>query len=202
MSICLRRREFIAALGGAAAWPLAAYAQQPAMPVIAVLALGGPSDPNIPPISSAFRQGLAEAGYVPGRNMAFELRRADFPELLPRLAAELVDRKPAVIVTTGSPYAAVAAKAATSTIPIVFLMVDDPMTYGLVASFSRPGGNLTGVTSLTWELTGKRLNLLIELVPQATKIGYLSIILQAVRPSRMRRTKCLLRDVRWGGRSL
>jgi putative ABC transport system substrate-binding protein len=133
------------------------------------------SDPNIPPISSAFRQGLAEAGYVPDRNVAFELRRADFPSFLPRLAAELVDRKPAVIVTVGSPYAAVAAKAATSTIPIVFLMVDDPMTYGLVASFSRPGGNLTGVTSLTSELAGKRLNLLVELVPQATKIGYLSV---------------------------
>ena len=91
----MKRRKFITLLGGAAAWPLVARAQQAAMPVIAVLWLGGPSDPNIPPISAAFRQGLAEAGYVPDRNVAFELRRADFTSFLPRLAAELVDRKPA-----------------------------------------------------------------------------------------------------------
>jgi putative tryptophan/tyrosine transport system substrate-binding protein len=171
----MRRRQFIAGLGSVAAWPVAARAQQAGVPVIAVLWLGGPRVGTNPTISAAFRQGLAEAGYVPDRNVAFELRLADFPSFLPRLAAELVDRKPAVIVTGVSPYAAVAAKAATSTIPIVFVMVSDPMTHGLVASFSQPGGNLTGVTSLTTELVGKRLNLLVELVPQATKIGYLSI---------------------------
>ena len=171
----MRRREFIAGLGGAVAWPVVAQAQQPAMPVIAILRLG--PDRNLPPTSAAFRQGLAEAGYVPGRNVAFYGydRGANFPSALPRVAAELVDRKPAVIVTSGSPYAAVAAKAATSTIPIVFFMVDDPMKYGLVASYNRPGSNATGVNFRTTELSGKRLNLLIELVPQANKVGYLSV---------------------------
>jgi putative ABC transport system substrate-binding protein len=173
MSICLRRREFIAALGGAAAWPLVARAQQRAMPVIAVLRLGGPSGAN-PPNTAAFRQGLAEAGYVPGRNVALYGRSVTSASDLPGAAAELVDRRPAVIVTVGSPYAAVAAKAITSTIPIVFFMVDDPVKYGLVASYSRPGSNATGVNFRSTELSGKRLNLLIELVPKANKVGYLS----------------------------
>jgi putative ABC transport system substrate-binding protein len=175
MSICLRRREFIAGLGGAAAWPLAARAQQPAMPVIAFLQLAPAR--LLPPSSAAFRQGLAEAGYVPGRNVTLYGydRGANSPSALPRVAAELVDRKPAVIVTSGGPYAAVAAKAATSTIPIVFFMLDDPVKYGLVASYNRPGGNATGVNFRSDELWSKRLNLLVELVPQATKIGYLSV---------------------------
>jgi putative tryptophan/tyrosine transport system substrate-binding protein len=174
MKISLRRREFIAALGGAAAWPVTARAQQPAMPVIAFLQLAPVR--NLPPSSAAFRQGLAEAGYVPGRNVTlYEYDRGVNSSFdLPRVAAELVDRKPAVIVTSGSPYAAVAAKAATSTIPIVFFMLDDPMKYGLVASYNRPGSNATGVSFRNTELSGKRLNLLVELVPQANKVGYLS----------------------------
>jgi putative ABC transport system substrate-binding protein len=169
----IRRREFMAALGGAATWPLTARAQQGAMPVIAVLrlgALGGPNPPNRVP----FRQGLAEAGYLPGRNVELYGRSVTGTSALPGAAAELVDRRPAVIVTTGSPYAAVAAKTATSTIPIVFFVGDDPVKYGLVASYNRPGSNATGVNFRNAELSGKRLNLLIDLLPQANKVGYLS----------------------------
>jgi ABC-type uncharacterized transport system substrate-binding protein len=169
----LRRREFIATVGGAAVWPLAARAQQAALPVIGFLRAGSADPPSAG--SSAFRQGLAEAGYVFGRNVALEARSADFVlSLLPRYAADLVARKVTVIVATGSPYAAVAAKAATSTIPIVFFIGDDPTKYGLIASYSRPGGNATGVTFLSTELSGKRLNLLVELASQATAVGYLT----------------------------
>jgi putative ABC transport system substrate-binding protein len=168
------RREFITLLGGAAAaWPMAARAQQSAMPVIGFLGLGSP-DPNSA-FGAAFRQGLAEAGYVPRQNVAIEFRWANNqPLLLPRLAADLVARKVAVIVTAGSPYAALAAKAATSTIPIVFSVAEDPVQYGLVTSLSQPGGNVTGMTSLTSELAGKQLNLMLELIPQATMVAYLS----------------------------
>jgi putative ABC transport system substrate-binding protein len=168
----MRRRDFITFLGGVmAGWPLAARAQQQATPVIGFLGLGSTS--NAPP--PEFHRGLAEAGYVPGRNLAIEFRWANFQNsLLPRLATDLVRRQVAVIITTGSPYAARAAKDATSTIPIVFLITGDPVKYGLVASFNRPEGNVTGVTLLSTELAGKRLNLLLELVPDATKIGYLS----------------------------
>jgi putative ABC transport system substrate-binding protein len=174
MSICLRRREFIAGLGGAAIWPLAARAEQPAIPVIGWLAAG-----RVPPdspggINRAFLDGLAQAGYVLGRNLAIEFRAANFQNSIqPRLAAELVARKVAVIVTVGGPGVAVAAKAATSTIPIVFMLDEDPIEYGLITSFNRPGGNVTGVTLLTAELMGKRLNLLLLLAPQATTVGYL-----------------------------
>jgi putative ABC transport system substrate-binding protein len=173
----MRRREFIAGLGAAASptiWPLAARAQQQAMPVIGYLDLAtNPPNPN-QLYGGAFLQGLAQAGYVPGRNLAIEFRGANFnPSVLPRLAADLVARKVAVIVTIGGPEAAVAAKAATSTTPIVFMLNEDPIEYGLVASFNRPGGNVTGVTFLTAELAGKRLNLLLELVPQASTVGYL-----------------------------
>src|SRR5215470_18035934 len=172
MSICLRRRKFIAALGGAAVWPLVARAQQPRMPVIGFLGLGSPNPSS--PFPVAFREGLAEAGYVPGQNVAIESRWAtNQTSLLPQLAAELVDRKVAVIVTIGSRYAALAAKATTSTIPIAFATTDDPVQYGLVTSLSRPGGNVTGVTYLTAELASKRLNLLLELT-QATTIAFLS----------------------------
>jgi putative ABC transport system substrate-binding protein len=173
MAFCIGRREFITLLGGAAlAWPLAARAQQPGMPVIGFLDLGSP-DPKSA-FGTAFRQGLADAGYVPGQNVAIEFRFANNQvALLPRLAADLVDRKVAVIVTIGSPYAPLAAKAATSTIPIVFAVVEDPVRYGLVTSLSRPGGTATGMTFLTAELVGKQLNLLLELIPQATTIGCL-----------------------------
>jgi putative ABC transport system substrate-binding protein len=169
----IRRREFITLLGGAAAWPLTARAQQRAMPVIGYLSFT--VGPDNSPEGRAFLEGLAQVGYVPGRNAVIELSSANYQvSILPRLAADLVARRPAVIVTTiGSPYAAVAAKAATSTIPIVFMLNEDPVEYGLVASFNRPGGNVTGVTFLTAELMGKRLNLLLELAPQATTIGYL-----------------------------
>jgi putative ABC transport system substrate-binding protein len=153
-------------------WSLAATGQQ-SMPVIGILALGSP-DPNSG-FEAAFQQGLAEAGYVRGRNVTIEFRWANNePSVLPGLAADLVDRKVAVIVTTGSPYATLAAKAATSTIPIVFALGDDPVRYDLVTSLSRPGGTVTGMTFLGAELTGKRLNLLLDLIPQATTIAYLS----------------------------
>jgi putative tryptophan/tyrosine transport system substrate-binding protein len=166
----MRRREFIVGLGSAAAaWPIAARAQQPAKPVMGYLTLGRiPDSPGNP-----FLEGLAEFGYVPGRNLAIEFRGADFQNsILPQLAADLVAREVSVIVTQGSPYAAVAAKAATSTIPVVFMLDEDPIDYGLVASFNRPGGNVTGVTFFTAELAAKRLDLLLEF-PQMTAVGYL-----------------------------
>jgi len=144
------------------------------MPVIGWLAYGRipPDSPGIP--NRAFFDGLAQAGYVLGRNLAIEFRTANFQNsILTRLAADLVARKVAVIVTVGSHTAALAAKAATSTIPVVFMLDEDPIEHGLVASFNRPGGNVTGVTFLTAELMGKRLNVLLELVPQATRVGYL-----------------------------
>ena len=168
----MRRREFITMLGGAAAaWPIATRAQQPAIQVLGCLAYGRvlPTVPGRP-----FFEGLAQAGYVPGRNLAIEFREANFQNsILPQLAADLVARKVAVIYTFGAPSAAVAAKAATSTTPIVFMIAEDPIEYGLVDSFNRPGGNVTGVTLLAAELVPKRLNLLLQLVPQATTVGYL-----------------------------
>ena len=170
-----RRREFIALIGGAAAaWPLAARAQQPAMPVIGFLGLGSPRPMGR--LVAAFRQGLAKAGYVEGQNVAIEFRWADFSQSarLPALAAELVHRQVAVIFTGGFGGPAFAAKAATSTIPIVFAYGGDPVKGGLVASLSHPGGNVTGVTAINAELVSKWLSLAGDLVPQATTVGFLS----------------------------
>ena len=165
----MKRREFITLLGSAvASWPLPARAQQNGMPVIGILGFENHA------WVAGFHRGLADAGYVPGQNVAIEYRWMLDPRELPRLAAELVNRKVDVIVTRGSPYAAVAAKDATPTIPIVFSFGGDPVKYGLVTSLSRPGGNVTGM-HFGNDLSGKRLNLLVDLVPQATTVGYLSL---------------------------
>jgi putative tryptophan/tyrosine transport system substrate-binding protein len=192
----MRRREFITLLGGAAAsWPLAARAQQPAMPVIGFL------DPRSPDGMTervrAFRQGLKDTGIVEGENVAIEYRWAENQiDRLPTLVAELVRRRVAVIAVPGGHASALAAKAAASTIPLVFVVNEDPVRLGLVTSLARPGGNATGINILTGELVAKRLELLRGLVPAAVRVAVL------VNPANTTNSESTLRDVQSTAQSL
>ena len=160
----MRRRDFISILGSAAAWPLVARGQQAALPVIGYLHSASPEPYSF--MMAAFRHGLAEAGYVDGQNVTIDYRWAEGQfDRLPALAAELVARRPAVLVAGGGDVSAVAAKATTTTVPIVFTIGADPVGSGLVSNLSRPSGNLTGVTFFTITLGPKRLELLRELLP-------------------------------------
>ena len=166
----MRRREFLGGLGGAAAWPVAAWAQQAKMPVIGFLHVGAPT--TIGRFLGAFKSGLMEGGYVEGENVAIEYRWAEGQiDRLPALAADLVRRGVAVIATGGAERPALAAKAATSIIPVVFVLGGDPINLGLVPSLARPGGNVTGIAMLTSSLEGKRLGLLHEMIPTAQTIA-------------------------------
>jgi putative ABC transport system substrate-binding protein len=195
MASHIERRKFLATLGGAAvAWPIAARAQQPAMPVIGLF------DPRTPDAMAdrlrAFRLGLKDVGYVEGENLTIMYRFAeDQHDRLPELAAELVRRRVTVIAASATP-AAIAAKPATTNIPIAFITAEDPVRLGLVASLARPGGNLTGINFLGAELTAKRLDLLRELLPRAARVAVL------VSPADASNTASTLRDVEAAARAL
>jgi len=191
----LKRREFITLLGGAAAWPLAARAQQSAIPVIGYLGITSPD--AFASRLQAFRQGLSEIGYQEGRNLTIEYRWAESQfDRLSALASDLVGRQPSVIVAAGSTAGALAIKAATTTIPIVFEAGIDPIAAGLVSSLSRPGGNITGVTSLNVLVNPKRLELLHELKPDVKAVGLL------VNPANPSITEPVLPEMRAAARTL
>jgi putative ABC transport system substrate-binding protein len=191
----VKRRDFIRLLGGAASWPIAAQAQQSATPVIGFLGLT--SAENNTDLLRAFRQGLRDAGYVEGENVAIISRWAgNQMDRLPALAAELVRRPVTAIVSVEGPQMALAAKAATATIPIVFIVSGDPVGYGLVDSFARPGGNLTGINFVSSELVAKRLELLRQMVPAAVRLAVL------VNPANTTATETTLRDVQPAARAV
>ncbi len=168
----MRRREFITLLGGATAWPLAVHAQ-PAITTVGYLSTRSPSEAKY--VTDAFTRGLNETGYIEGRNLAIEFRWAELQyDRLPTLASELVRRQVAVVAAVGGAHSGLAAKAVTSTIPIVFVSAGDPITFGLVASMNRPDGNVTGINMITVELAPKRLALLHELVPAPAGITMLA----------------------------
>jgi putative tryptophan/tyrosine transport system substrate-binding protein len=189
----LKRRQFITLIGGAAAWPLTARAQQPAMPVVGFVNSGS----SVVSWSNAFRKGLNETGYIEGQNVTVEYHWLEGQfDRLPSVMADLVRRRVAVIATPAGNLATLAAKAATTTIPIIFSVGEDPVKLGVVASLARPGGNATGINMLTQEVTGKRLGLLHELVPNAARIAVL------VNPANGPVAETMLRDIPEAARAL
>jgi ABC-type uncharacterized transport system substrate-binding protein len=191
----MRRRDFITLLGGAAAWPLAARAQQPAMPVVGLVTGGSPE--AAVRMGGGFRRGLNEGGYVEGQNVTVEYQWLDGQyDRLPSLMADLVRRRVAVIATPGSNPAALAAKAATTTIPIVFGVGADPIELGLVASLARPGGNATGINFFVADIAAKRLGLLHDLVPKAVRIAVL------INPANASTAEATLRDMPEAARAI
>ena len=191
----MRRRQFIALVGGSAAtWPLGARAQQSSMPVIGFLEIRSPE--TIAERLRAFRQGLKETGYVEGENVAIDYRWAEQIDRLPELAADLVRRQVAVIATAAGFTTALAAKGATTTIPIVFSVSEDPVKFGLVSSLARPGGNLTGINLLGLELTAKRLELLREMLPATARVAVL------INPANTANAQSTLREVEAAGRAM